>query len=351
MFWTNFGTMLIELPGWLHQRANYARTVTLVRYRKALGDTLMLSALARGVKRADPSLRLEIACRRPELFLHNPNVDEVRGWHLWRTRWTARPGYHAADMRSLEHVMEMQWWRLWTLLRENGYPVPFGQVPAHAGVHPELFLTEAETAAGRAQREALAGNKPLVLMASGGKRRPTHNREWGLVNYQAVADCLAPHAAVAQVAGAGRLQQDGRPVADLRGRPVREVAALFVAADALLLQEGGLHHLARAVNAPAVVIFGGAVLPGQTGYPEQVNLWNRTECSPCLAERRNCPHLKCMAPITPRRVLGCLGDLLAKRGFTLPGAAVEAAPGRWTKEEAPRAPDGDPQGTTAPRES
>ncbi len=88
--------------------------------------------------------------------------------------------------------------------------------------------------------------------------------------------------------------------------------------------------LARAVQAPTVVIYGGYVLPEQTGYADQVNLWARPECSPCIALAQNCPHLKCMVEITPLRVLSCLAELLEKHaGYRLPAEALASAPKGW----------------------
>ena len=337
MFYTSLGRFLREVPRWVIRNAAGSRTVTILRHRMALGDVLEISALVRGLKKADPAIRVGVATRRPEIFEHNPYVDENRGWHLWRTRYTVRAGYGGEDLNRVEHVVEVQWRALWKELAEAGWPVPAPGPPPLAGLHPEIFLTPDELNRARQQLGKPATGKaakPVVLLSSTGKTVPVHNREWGVANFQAVADALAPHATILQVGGERPLLRDGKPLPSLSGRPVRETAALFAVCDALVTQEGGLGHLARAAGAAAVVIFGGSLLPQQTGYAESVNLWSKPECSPCFGTAVNCYHLKCMVPITPRRVVSAVGQLLAQRaGFALPLSAAEAAPDQWTPPE------------------
>ena len=341
MFCTNAWALFTQGPIWALRSIAGRRTVTFLRHREALGDSLMVTALARGLKKAFPELRVAVASRRPELFAHNPHLGESRGWHLWRTRYTVQAGYNREELAgrgagvALEHVVQIQWRALWNELARGGFFEQAGsEVPAAPvtdGVHPELFLTEAERARGRELAgKGAAGGKPVVLIGGGGKLKPTHNREWGYANYQALVDLLAPHVRLLQVSGDEPLRVAGRPLPALGSLPPREAAALMACSDAVLVQEGGLMHLARAVNAPTVVIYGGYVLPEQTGYAEQVNLWARPECSPCIAGAQNCPHLKCMVEITPRRVLGCLAELLEKgSGYRLPAEVLGNAPQRW----------------------
>lgn len=333
MFYTRLRSMLWQAPGWAVGVVFDRRTITLLRHRVALGDTLMLTALARGLKKARPDCRVAVATKFPALFAGNPYFDEIRDWHLLRTRRTVRPKYGKEDLRKREHVVQIQWRSLWEELRGAGVAVS-GECPPLDGHHPELFLTETERRHGREILHAAvpseARGKPMILLTSGGNLRPVHNREWGLENYQALVDALAPHAAILQFFGNVPLLYKGRPLPNLAGHSPRESAALFQAADALLLQEGGSHHLARAVQAPAVVLYGGSLHPGQTGYPDQVNLASCPPCSPCMAERRNCPHLLCMTPFSPRRVAQALAQVLASRGKRLSAEAIAAAPEGWT---------------------
>lgn len=48
----------------------------------------MLTPLARTLKKYLPELKIVVSTTQPELFYCNPCIDEVRGWHLFRTRHT-----------------------------------------------------------------------------------------------------------------------------------------------------------------------------------------------------------------------------------------------------------------------
>lgn len=328
--------MLRQLPLFLWRSRQRARSITLLHHREALGDTLLLSALARNLKRVRPDVHVALATRRPELFFNNPHVDENRGWHLWRSGCTAGAKYSGKDLGGKLHVIEVQWRTLWRELFKAKFPgVENAEPPAPEGLYPELFLTPAEL--NMARRRVNIANltssarKPVVLIGCGGKLKPTHNREWGMENYRAVAEALRPHAALLQISGEERLIVDKHPLPDLRKIPVRQVAALFAVCDAVLVQEGGLMHVARAVNAPCVSLFGGYVLPAQTGYEQQTNFWSRPACSPCIPLLTNCYHLKCMVGITPRNVLRALAEKIHERsGAVVPEEAIESAPGVWT---------------------
>lgn len=335
MFCCDTWTMLKELPGWAIRSCCDRRTITFLRHREALGDTIMVTGLARELKRVDENIRIAIASRRPEIFANNPNIDENRGWHLWRSGYTVQAGYHRNDLGGDLHAVEIQWNSLWKELKEAGYNTPENSPPKIEQVHPEIHLTEAELEAGRELgKRAGDPERPLVLISSGGKLKPTHNREWGQANYQTVVEALAPHVRLMQIGGEEPLTVDGKKLHDVGMLPIRETAALFAACDAMLVQEGGLMHVARAVDAPTVVIFGGYVLPQQTGYRGQVNLWAKPECSPCILTPENCPHLKCMVEINPRLVLRCIVELIRqRRECTLPSEVHEAAPDSWSPPE------------------
>jgi hypothetical protein len=90
---------------------------------------------------------------------------------------------------------------------------------------------------------------------------------------------------------------------------MRKAAAVVARARALVIPEGGLHHVAAAVGRPAVVIFGGYIAPAVTGYPEHRNLFTggglgcgmRVACKHCQAA---------MAQIEPAQVLEELEEIL-----------------------------------------
>jgi ADP-heptose:LPS heptosyltransferase len=329
MFCTDSWALARQLPLFLWRSCARSRSVTFLHHREALGDTLMLSAHARSLKKARPELHIAVVSRRPELFFNNPYIAENRGWHLWRSGRTVRAKYGAKDLAAPGlHALEIQWRSLWRELAATNFPGA-QTPPAQDGLYPELFLSAGEIRAA-GEMAGIASGRPVVLLSSGGKLKPTHNREWGLDNYRALAEALAPHARLIQISGEETLVVAGQPLEDMRNIPVRRAAALFSVCDAMLVQEGGLMHVARAVNAPCVTIFGGYVLPEQTGYPEQTNFFSRPECSPCISRLENCPHMKCMVPISPRAVLAALVEKVERRrAGRIPSSILECVPSEW----------------------
>jgi ADP-heptose:LPS heptosyltransferase len=102
--------------------------------------------------------------------------------------------------------------------------------------------------------------------------------------------------------------------ADLRGKTtIRETAAVLAASEMFVGLEGFLIHLARAVDCPAVVVFGGRARPEIFGYGCNVNLYDDIDCAPC-GLRDGCPHaMKCMTAISPERVAVAARELAQRR--------------------------------------
>ena len=74
---------------------------------------------------------------------------------------------------------------------------------------------------------------------------------------------------------------------------------------AVVCSEGGISHIAKAVNTPAVVIYGGFAKPEWNGYESQINICNPKTCSYCYNPDK-CIHpipRVCMAEITMEQVL------------------------------------------------
>ena len=70
---------------------------------------------------------------------------------------------------------------------------------------------------------------------------------------------------------------------DIRGRTTfREAAALIQRSALFIGTEGGLMHAARAVDANALILWGGVTLPEFAGYPDNHRIiCHRVHCAPC----------------------------------------------------------------------
>jgi len=165
----------------------------------------------------------------------------------------------------------------------------------------EVHLTEEEIAFGRTYREDLG---PYVVIEPHTKDSFTVNKRYDFNRWQEVARSLKKAGlTLVQVGEGGKRVLEG--AVDATGLPsIRKVAAVIHQADLLVAPEGGLMHLASGVGKRAVILFGGYVSPGLTGYAENRNIESRRPCAPC-GLRTACAHggaPRCMEDIRPEEI-------------------------------------------------
>ena len=138
---------------------------------------------------------------------------------------------------------------------------------------------------------------------------PMKTKQWSADRMQAGVDAYS---------GSWRCAQIGSPADpplrgadDLRGKTsLRQSAAVLGRARLFVGTVGFLMHLARAVDCPAVVVYGGREPPEFTGYPCNHNVDCRPACSPCW-QRNRCDfgHV-CMEDISANRVIESVARML-----------------------------------------
>jgi ADP-heptose:LPS heptosyltransferase len=107
---------------------------------------------------------------------------------------------------------------------------------------------------------------------------------------------------------------------DCRGKTsLEQTTALLSVASLFIGQVGFLMHLARAVDCPAVIVYGGREAPQLTGYDCNVNLFTDMHCSPCWRHWTCEYDRKCMAEIMVDHVIEGVRTQLHK-GRSLPVA-------------------------------
>ena len=179
-------------------------------------------------------------------------------------------------------------------------------ITGHVTLRPYLALENSEAAEGAWARGC------IVLQSSGlGARHPNINKEWYPDRFQAVVEALRGQYEFIQIGSAS-----DPPLAharDLRGKSsIRESAAILHHARLYIGLEGFLMHLARAIDCPSVIIYGGHTSPWQTGYICNKNLYTNVSCAPCWRWDTCNIGRKCMAQILPDDVVVAVHDLLRK---------------------------------------
>ena len=139
---------------------------------------------------------------------------------------------------------------------------------------------------------------------------------------QEVVDCLDKNFEILQLGSEKDVRLRG--VSDFCGKTSIREAGLFLKNARLFVGlEGALMHMARAVDCPSIIIWGGRLKPEQIGYLCFENVTVDLECSPCWLPNA-CPHdLKCMKEIKSAQVIEVCDKLLSQKNTELPIDKIE----------------------------
>jgi len=155
----------------------------------------------------------------------------------------------------------------------------------------QIWLTDLERAFCDIDHE-FAVVSPLV------KDNASPNKQWGIENWEkAIENFPIP---VYQLGDHGtKIIKGARHFVT---PTMRLAAAVVEKASVVMTNEGGLHHLAAAMDTPAVVVFGAFIPPYLTGYSQHVNLAVETPEGFC-GSWTPCQHCKnAMVQIAPDMV-------------------------------------------------
>ncbi|HTH49785.1 MAG TPA: glycosyltransferase family 9 protein [Candidatus Limnocylindria bacterium] len=290
----------------------------LTHFAAGVGDELMLTAMIRALRdRGAP--RFWVMSNRPELYGQNPDIAAVLpvdprviplarrcGAQIITPRYTVADA--AGNSRSPPAHM------IACLMATSGNIGPIR-------LRPVLKLT------GQERQAAVQWTDTIVVQPSVRSAiRPNDLKEWWHDRWQHVVDALSPTHRIVQIGG----ENDPllRGVLDRRGHGVglREVAAMLSHARLFLGLESGMMHLARAVDCPGVILFGGRVHPDQAGYAGFTNLVRSPVCSPCWRYTGCELDRQCMRDISPADVLNAVQEALTTPRGPLPEVVAVISP-------------------------
>jgi ADP-heptose:LPS heptosyltransferase len=143
-------------------------------------------------------------------------------------------------------------------------------------IRPRIFLSDEERIAGK----VVSRSQIVIQTSSLGAGWPILNKQWPIERFSAVTNALKGDFDLVQLGVPSDPKLFG--ALDLRGKTtVRQAAAILSASHVFVGLEGGLMHMARAVDCRSVIIYGGRLLPSQTGYSANANLSWVGPCAPC----------------------------------------------------------------------
>jgi hypothetical protein len=181
-----------------------------------------------------------------------------------------------------------------------------GGVSGKVTLRPHLDLIESEKA------EAGWARGKVVIQSSGlAAQRPMRNKEWYPDRFQTVVNALHREFDFIQIGAS--IDPPLQNVTDLRGSTtIRQSAAILHQSRLYIGNEGFLMHLARAVECPSVVVYGGRVKPWQIGYVCNANVYSSPPCSPCWRSNKCDFDRRCMHEVTPHDVIEALRTMLGR---------------------------------------
>jgi hypothetical protein len=184
-------------------------------------------------------------------------------------------------------------------------------------IRPYLILNDVEKS-----RAAWSSGQILIQSSGMGARHPMLNKQWYPDRFQMVVDQLKADFDFIQLGSIG--DPPLKHVKDLRGQTtIRDAAALLDSARLYIGTVGFLMHLARAVDCPSVIIYGGREAPWQSGYICNVNLYSAVPCAPCWQWNRCDFDRRCMKEITVNEVVAAVRELARRPRSPLPVETVD----------------------------
>ena len=274
----------------LHPKAIFVRWTS-----HAMGDNLLLTVILPELRKKNPKAKIIVETKFPEFFLNNPNVDWVTNRHFKTTKKFIKPKYKIVAETSKSIYEQML---SYISDKKEGFP--------------KLFLTETEIAKHKE-------NYKYFVIAPLGKQAFSANRkEWGFENFQLLVEMISEKtdAKIIQIGAKSDKLLDG--VIDKRGFPARESAVIIKNSIAFIGLEGGLMHLAKAVDKDSVIIYGGFINPEISKYKNNINVINLIECSPCFTSEKPhtiCETMLCMKGISAESVCDKINEKYFEGNF------------------------------------
>lgn len=280
-----------------------------VEFEAGIGDSLLCSVICRELRKRGVR-GIWVSTPSLALFENNPDVDRVGIPDLRVNSIAANlgarrvdPAYNRYEPASDRHIYQPGH-QIAAMCHNAG-------LTGEVALRPYLYLTAQESSAGR-----LVTKQVVIQSSVAAARYPILNKEWFHDRFAEVARNLAGRFELIQVGSAQDPLLPG--VLDLRGKStLRETGAILSQSLLFIGLEGFLMHLARAVECPSIIVYGGHTHPDHTGYSANKNLFSAVPCAPCwLRSTCNYEH-ECMRQIRPADVLAAIDEQVAKAGTKL----------------------------------
>lgn len=276
----------------------------LLNFGDAPGDDLLCTAVFRELRKRGHG-QLWMMSKHPALFAGNRDVARV-------VPPEDRYRDHAAAWRAQCHFLEYA-----PADRAQDTCVPpkrhiIAELCARVGITGEIVLRPYFHLAKPELAGAHWAKGAIAIQSSGlAATWPMRNKQWYPERFQETVAGLHKSHQLVQLGAKTDPPLEG--VVDLRGKTsLRETAAVLANCRVYIGNVGFLMHLARAVECPSVVVYGGREAPWQSGYGANLNLFTELPCAPCWRLNTCDIDRACMKNITSQEVLRAVEEMLAR---------------------------------------
>lgn len=276
--------------------------VILFRYTKALGDNLMLTTVAREVRKRNPNAIIHVITGLPEIFERNPDVDFV----------SPEPDRPIPGLgRYLIRYEHRFPWKKHFL----HYCVECVDIKGHIELRTYIYPSEADREWAKSIIQRLDGQRPILVNRIAGPRN-RDKKNWPTEYWIELIRKLLEQWPVVDIGKSmdATLDFQSPNWLDLRGQTtIHQMAALMEQSLLLIGPDSGPLHLAPACGLPALVILGGSFPPVAIQYPGCRVLVSRPPCCDCYEQGPCLFDFRCLWDITPEMVFEQAVRMIEKR--------------------------------------
>jgi ADP-heptose:LPS heptosyltransferase len=255
--------------------------LTVLNAFPGIGDALMLSSLVESIKNKYPNIKINVVTNHCDLLKNNDNIHSInkessfftfRHWYL-EIRQNKNPDKHILT-ESLDKL---------------GLP---------SDIRKPLYVV---TGKERENAEKILKDfkKPLIAINTSSKEA---SKNW-LANYwKELLSNLTGAFNIIQLGDQNEIEFEN--TVRLAGKlDLRESVAVLERCSLFVGGVSFLMHAAASVGVKSIIIYGGRETPSNSGYRQNINLFERMECGPCWIHEEDgefCRNeLDCMKNIKP----------------------------------------------------
>ncbi len=232
-----------------------------------IGDLLFVTPTLRSIKKAFPGIKIVVNTNYPQLLHGNPYVDTIGSKR--EGIFLGYPDPIHGKNPTEHHIISD--WRI--ICKETGLDIP------RPKLQPEIYLLRSTEKIDRIGVQVL------------------HKGHWYKKKVWPGFQQLASMSIFEPIP---------------KTRSIFDLILQISKYRAVVCAEGGISHIAKALNIPAIVIYGGFAHPDWNGYKDQINIVNEKSCSYCY-NAQPCAHpfneRECMKEITIKDVLQAVSGL------------------------------------------